>query len=74
MQVIIVPLCNNQNGDISDGGNYKLVSLATTISNLFEHCILTAFDYLLPPLAKFGGRPQHVTEMCVLLLKQIVSS
>jgi len=34
---IIVPLCKNKIDDISDAANYIPVSLAITISILFEH-------------------------------------
>jgi len=29
--VIVVPICENKNGDRNDAGNYRPVSLATTI-------------------------------------------
>ena len=41
MQAVIVPICKNKNGDISDAGNYRPVSLATIISKLSEHYILS---------------------------------
>jgi len=31
MQNVIAPVCKNKNGDISDAGNYRLVSLAAHI-------------------------------------------
>jgi len=40
MQTVIVPICKNENGNTSDAGNYRPVSLATIISKLFEHYIL----------------------------------
>jgi len=40
MQTVIVPICKNKNGNISDAGNYRPVSLVTIISKLFEHYIL----------------------------------
>jgi len=41
MQTVIVPICKNKNGNISDAGNHRPVSLATIISKLFEHYILS---------------------------------
>ena len=42
MQTIIVglPICKNKNGNISDAGNYRPVSLATITFKLYEHYIL----------------------------------
>ena len=37
MQTVIVPICKNKNGNISDADNYRPGSLATIISKLFEH-------------------------------------
>jgi len=36
MQTVIVPICKNKNGNKSDAGNYRPVSLATIISKLFR--------------------------------------
>ena len=36
MQTVIVTICKNKNGNISDAGNYRPVSLATIISKLYE--------------------------------------
>jgi len=70
----VVPICKNKNGDISDAGNYRPVSLATIISNVFEHYILS---WITPLLAttdnQFGFKPKHGTDMCIFLLKHTVS-
>jgi len=36
MQIVIVPICKNKNGSISDARNYGPVSVVTIISKLFE--------------------------------------
>jgi len=36
MPTVIAPICKNKNGDISDAGNYRPVSLTAIISKLFE--------------------------------------
>jgi len=46
MQIVSVSICKSKNGDISDGGNYTPVSLATIISKLFE-------DYICPISHRF---------------------
>ena len=74
MQTVIVPICKNKNGDKSDAGNCRPVSLATIISKLLEHYILSCIS---PLLAKtdnqFGFKSKHGTDMCIFLLKQTVS-
>jgi len=78
MQTVIAPICKNRNGDISDAENYRPVSLATIISKLFEHYILSCISPLLATTDnQFGFKPKHGTDMyiftytdCVLLCKQ----
>ena len=74
MQTIIVSICKNKNGNISDAGNYRPVSLATIISKLFEHYILSCiFPLLATTDNQFGLKPKHGTDMCIFFLKQTVS-
>ena len=74
MQTVIVPICKNKNGNISDAGNYRPVSLATIFSKLFEHYILSCISPLLATTDnQFGFKPKHGTDMCIFLLKETVS-
>ena len=74
MQTVIVPICKNKNGNISDAGNYRPVSLATIISKLFEHYIFSCISPLLATTDnQFSFKPKHGTDMCIFLLKQTVS-
>ena len=74
MQTVIVPICKNENGNISDAGNYKPVSLATIIPKLYEHHILSCISPLLATTDnQFGFKPKHGTDMCIFLLEQTVS-
>jgi len=73
MQTVIVPICKNKNGNISDAGNYRPVSLATIIFKLFEHYILSCISPLLATTDnQFGFKPKYGTDMCIFLLKQTV--
>jgi len=57
----------------SDAGNYRPVSLPTTISKLFEHYILSYISPFVDAADnQFGSKPQHGLKMCVFLLKQII--
>jgi len=66
MQTVIVPICKNKIGNISDAGNCRPVSLATIISDLFEHYILSCISPLLATTDnQFGFKPKHGTDMCI---------
>jgi len=74
MQTVIVSICKNKNGNISDAGNYRPVFLATIISKLFEHYILSCiFPLLATTDNQFGFKPKHGADMRIFLLKQTVS-
>jgi len=74
MQTVIVPICKNKNGDVCDAGNYTPISLATVISELFEHYILSCISPLLATTDnQFGFKPKYGTSMCIFLFKQTVS-
>jgi len=74
MQTVIVPSCKNKNGNISDAGNYRPVCLATIISKLCEHYILSCISPLLATTNNLSGfKPKHGTDMCNFLLKQTMS-
>ena len=74
MQTVIVPICKNKNGNISDAGNCRPVFLVTIISKLFEHYILACISPLSATTDnQFGFKPKHGTDMCIFLLKQTVS-
>jgi len=65
MQTVIVPICKNKNGDISDAGNYKPVSLAAIISKLFEHTICPASHYFWPQQTISLASSQNLALTCV---------
>jgi len=68
MQTVTAPICKNRNGNISDAGNYRPVSLATIISKLFEQYILSCISPLLATTDnQFGFKPKHGTDMCIFL-------
>ena len=46
-ETVIVPIIKIVNGDISNSGNYKPIAIASVISKLFEHFILSRIKPLL---------------------------
>ena len=72
MPTVIAPICKNKNGNISDAGNYRPVSLATIISKLFELNILSCISPLLATTDnQFGFKPKHGTDMCIFLQQTV---
>ena len=41
LNTAIVPICKNKNGNMSDTSNYRPVAVATVVSKLLEHFILS---------------------------------
>ena len=72
MQTVIVPICKNNIGNISDAGNYRPVSLATIISKLFEHYILSCISPLLATRDnQFRFKPKHGTDVRIFYLNRL---
>ena len=75
MHVIMVPLVKNKSRDLTNKDNYRLISLLTIISKVFEQIILWKCEdiFLLNEQEnQFAFKSKHSTEMCVYILKQIV--
>jgi len=65
MKTVIVPICRNGNGGISDSGNCWPVSFATTFSKLFEHHILS---YISTFVVTTDNQLSHITrQICVYI-------
>jgi len=74
MVTAIAHICKNKNGDAIDASNYRFVSQATIHSPLFEHYILSCISPFVAIADKwFDFKPQRGTDVCVFLLKQIMS-
>jgi len=65
MQTVIVPICKNKNGDISDAGNYRPVSIATIISKLLEHTFCPASHHYWPQQTISLASSQNLALTCV---------
>ena len=49
LNTTVVPICKNKNGNMSDTSNYRAVALATVVSKLLEHFILSSISPFLDP-------------------------
>jgi len=49
LNTTVVPICKSKNGNMSDTSNYRPVALATVVSKLLEHFILSSISPFLDP-------------------------
>ena len=74
LNTTIVPICKNKNRNVSDTSNYRPVAVATVVSKLLEHFILSSISPLLSTTDnQFGFKGGHSTDQCTFLLKQTAS-
>ena len=70
LNTTIVPICKNKNGNMSDTSNYRPVAVATVVSKLLEHFILSNVSTFLGNTDnQFGFKAGHSTDQCSFLLK-----
>lgn len=73
MRTLVVPIVKNRTGDITDRGNYRPISLATTVAKVLDSLLDSCLDpYLNLHDAQFGFRPGLSTESAILSLKHTV--
>ena len=66
--------CKNKNGNMSDTLYYRPVAVATVVSKLLEHFILSSISPFLGSTDdRFGFEAGQRTDQCTFLLKQTVS-
>ena len=74
LNTTIVPICKNKNGNMSDTSNYRTAAVATVVSKLHEHFMLSNISPFLGITDnQFGFKAGHSTDHCTFLLKQTAS-
>ena len=74
LNTTIVPICKNKNGNMSDTSNYRPVAVATLVSKLLKHFILSNISPFLGTTDNlFGFEAGHNADQCTFLLKQTPS-
>ena len=75
LNTTIVPICKNKNGNMPDTSNYRRpVAVATVVSKLLEHFILSSISPFLGTTDnQFGFKAGHSIDQCTFLLKQTAS-
>ena len=74
LNTTIVPICKNKNGNMSDTSNYRTVAVATVVSELLEHFILSNISpFLGTKDNQFSFKAGHSTYQCIFLLKHTAS-
>ena len=70
----ITPIIKNQQADADVCSNYRPITVTSFITRLFEHFISYKIkSFLTTADNQFGFKELHSTDMCIFLLKQIVS-
>ena len=74
METCLLSLVKDRKEDISDKNNYRPIAITTQISKILELVILNKYgQYLETGDNQFGFKKKHSTDLCVFLLKEIVS-
>ena len=74
MAVILVPVVKNKTGKLSSIDNYRPIALASTVSKVFECILLERLsEYIQTTDNQFGFKKKHGTDLCIYLLKDVVS-
>jgi len=74
IKTITITTCLNKNGNMSDTSNYRPVAVATVVSKLLEHFILSSISPFLGTTDnQFGFKAGYSTDQCKFLLKQTAS-
>ena len=69
LNATIVPICKNKNGKMSDTSNYWTVAVATVVSKLLEHFILSNISpFLGTKDNQFSFKAGHSTDQCICIL------
>ena len=74
MYIVLVPVIKNKTKKVSSRDNYRPISLASTLSKLFEIILLDRLDpYLTTCANQFGFKKGCGTNECIYLAKEIIN-
>ena len=74
LKSLIIPIIKNKNKRISDKDNYILICLANVFAKVVEKVLYSRMDgYLQFTSNQFGFKRKRWTEMCVFVLKELIS-
>ena len=74
LRIHISPLLKSKLKDPTSSDNYRPIAKATAMSKLVELLILTRIEeYIIVRDNQFGFRTDHSTDMCILVLKDVIN-
>jgi hypothetical protein len=74
MKTVLVPIVKDKNDDLSSVDNYRPIAITTASSKIVELLFLERLSvYMECHDNQFGFKSSHSTDMCVYVLKQIIS-
>ena len=73
MDSIFIPLVKNKNGNISDVKNYRVITVANSITKIFEMIMLENIKHIHDcDKYQFGFKAEHSTTLCTKIFKQTI--
>ena len=70
----IIPLVKCKSGDLTDTNNYRAIAISTSLSKLFEHCLISpVYSFDACDYHQFGFKSAHSTALCTNTFKQTVN-
>ena len=74
INIVILPILKNKNGNHQDCSNYRPIAIATVVSKLFKQVFFVNIKNFLDATDnQFGFKTKHNTGMCIFLVKQAIS-
>jgi hypothetical protein len=74
MDTMLISLVKDKKGNVTDSDNYRPIALTCAASKIFEILILYKYSaYLKTGDQQFGFKELHSTDLCVFVLKEVVS-
>ncbi|XP_006822443.1 uncharacterized protein LOC102804105 [Saccoglossus kowalevskii] len=72
-EVILVPIIKNKVGYVNSQDNYRPIAITLVFSKVLEHLLLVRCESYIETLDnQFGFKEKHSTDLCILVLKEII--
>ena len=70
---VLVPILKDKSGDLCCKNNFRPIGLSSMLTKVLENIIIGRIEpYLITSCNQFGFKSKHSTDMCVMLLIEIL--